>query len=90
MDISKYRKDALERLESFKQRFEGKSDDFPPIKFARLWFEAFDKNELNINEIASIMREAEEHQDRYDILFHMFCNDMKEIYRSLWNDFLNS
>jgi len=90
MDTSKYRKDALERLESSKQRFKGETEDFPPIKFARLWFEAFDKNELDINQIADIMREAEKYQSRYDILFFMFCNDMKEIYHSIWEEFLNS
>jgi hypothetical protein len=89
MTIQVYRKDAIERLELFKKRYRGQETSFVPLDMARRWLEAFAGDEVDMDEIASLMREGEKVKDRYDIAFHAFCNDMREIYNELWVAFLN-
>jgi hypothetical protein len=88
MTIQEYRKEAIERLELYRMRYQGQDSSFVPLNIAQRWLNAFESEEVDLDEIASIMREAEKDKDRYDIAFYTFCNEMRKIHRALWEDFL--
>jgi hypothetical protein len=89
MTIQGYRKDAIERLELYRKRYQGQDSGFTPLNIAQRWLNAIEREEIDLDEIASVMHEAEQDKDRYDIAFYTFCNEMRKIYRALWEDFLN-
>ena len=89
MTIQQYRDDAIKNLELYEMRYKRQDDNFVPRKTARRWSQALNGKDIDLDEIASILREAEQDRDLYDIAFHAFCNDMRQIYRALWEDFLN-
>jgi len=83
-----YREDAIKNLELFEKRFEGAGDEFLPLSIARRWARVFQNEPIDMDELARIVREAEKEQNRYEIAFYAFCNDMRRIYHDLWEDFL--
>jgi len=83
MQSKNYREDAAQWLQLSEARYKGNDVNFPPLRLARSWLRAFDSAPVNLEEIASILREAEPQKDQYDLAFHAFCNDMRTIYREL-------
>lgn len=88
MTIQQFRDDAIERVKRYEKRYAGQNENFVPLDIARRWARAFEGDGVDLDEIASIMREAENEKDNYDIAFYGFCNDMRKIYRGLWQESL--
>ena len=89
LNIQTYQDKALRHLALCKERYKTDSADSVPLIIAQEWANAFAKDNIDIDEIAHIVRVAEQSKDSYDMLFFMFCNDIRKIYREMWENHLN-
>jgi hypothetical protein len=89
MKFEKYQADAIRHLELCETRYRGLGDDHFPLIIARRWARAFTGEQIDLDELGSVLRDVEKETKNYDIVFHGFCNDIRAIYREIWQDFLN-
>lgn len=83
MEIRAYRDDAADWLRLSESRYEGCDPNFPPLRIAREWLQALQADQVDLEGIAGILREAEQQQNRHDVAFFAFVNDMRRIYGEL-------
>jgi hypothetical protein len=84
-----YREDARKWVALCEQRYQGSASTFFPLLIARRWLSALEREPIDIDEIAAIVREAEARQNNFDIAFHAFCNDLRSMYQALWQERLS-
>lgn len=89
VDIQKLREDAFNNVKLFEMRYKNADKNSAPLIFVERWANAFSDDEINMNEIANIVREVEKEKDKYDMTFFLFCNDARKIYQLLMEKFLN-
>ena len=89
MTIERYRDDAIKHLQLSEQKYKGQEQSSVPLAIARRWAHAFAGREVSLDEIVTILREAEREKNQHGLTFHAFCNDMRRIYESLMQDSLD-
>jgi hypothetical protein len=89
MRFEEYRADAIRQVKLSEARYADEADNYLPTVIARRWARAFEGEEVDLDEIANVLRDAEKEKNNYDLVFHAFCNDMRKMYRVLWQDFLS-
>lgn len=89
-DLSKIEKYRLEAFEGLKFCESYKDEDWAriPVNYARRWASAFESTDINLDDLAEIVRDIECERDSYGIGWDLFLMDRRKIYQELFEDFL--
>ena len=87
--IEQYRKDALSHRALCEARYKDEEWARVPLDYARRWAQAFEGEEVDLDAIANIVRDAEHEPGHYGISFYARVAGMRKIYHELWEEFMN-
>ena len=90
-DMSKqheYLGDAREWLALCETRYKRADVTFIPLVIARRWLRALEREPLDMDEVLTIVRDAEMKQNDFDVAFHGFSNDLRGMQRVLAQELL--
>lgn len=90
MEIQEIHKHALQTLRIAQERYSGVNEQFLPLILIKEWVSLTEQNEVDLDEVAKILRQTEEliNKNDHDLFFFLFYNSLKKHYHDLWDSFL--